>query len=179
MLLLLNFERSLCPRCNAAPDLPRTISSQAFDNFFIAMKHLSLIFTISAPSPPTNVVAVSLNATTISISWSRPAQPNGQITRYEIQYNAVGSSDVTSNVLSANHIPGLNTLIGSLKPFTRYQFRIRAATGVMVMWGNYSAAVEETTGEAGSNLRVDSDYPFFLLMFLLSVTTSSLEEFRD
>lgn len=150
-----------------------------FDNFFIAMMHLSLIFTISAPSPPTNVVAVSLNATTISISWSRPAKPNGQITRYEIQYNAVGSSDVTSNVLSANHIPGLNTLIGSLKPFTRYQFRIRAATGVMVMWGNYSAAVEETTGEAGSNLRVDSDYHFFLLMFLLSVTTSSLEEFRD
>jgi len=49
-------------------------------------------------------------------------------------------------------------LIGSLKPFTRYQFRIRAATGEMVvLWGNYSAAVEETTGEAGSNLRVDSD----------------------
>lgn len=120
--------------------------------------HLSLIFTISAPSPPTNVVAVSLNATTISISWSGPAKPNGQITRFEIQYNAVGSSNVISNVLSATHIPGLKTLIGSLKPFTRYQFRIRAATGEMVvLWGNYSAAVEETTGEAGSNLRVDSD----------------------
>lgn len=122
------------------------------------MMHLSLIFTISAPSLPTNVVAVSLNATTISISWGRPATPNGQITRFEIQYNAVGSSNVTSNVLSATHIPGLKTLIGSLKPFTRYQFRIRAATGEMVvLWGNYSAAVEETTGEAGSNLRVDSD----------------------
>jgi len=44
-------------------------------------------------------------------------------------------------------------LIGSLKPFTRYQFRIRAATGEMdVMWGNYSAAAEVTTGEAGTYL---------------------------
>ena len=113
--------------------------------------HLSLIFTISAPSPPTNLVVVSLNATAISLTWSRPDNPNGRITRYEIQYSAVGSSDVTSDVLSASQIPGLKTLIGSLKPFTRYQFRIRAATGKMgVMWGNYSAAVEVTTGEAGT-----------------------------
>lgn len=113
--------------------------------------HLRLIFTISAPSPPTNIVAVSLNATAISLTWSRPAKPNGQITRYEIHYNAVGSSDVTSDVLSANQIPEPKTLIDSLKPFTRYQFRIRAATGEMdVMWGNFSAAVEETTGEAGT-----------------------------
>lgn len=118
---------------------------------FTVLIHLSLIFTISAPSPPINPVAVSLNATAISITWSRPAEPNGQITRYEIQYNAVGSSDVISDVLSANQIPGLNTLIGSLKPFTRYQFRIRAATGeINVMWGNFSAGVEETTGEAGN-----------------------------
>ena len=118
---------------------------------FIVLIHLFLIFTISAPSPPVNLAAVSLNATAISITWSRPAQPNGQITLYEIQYNAVGSSDVTSNVLSANQIPGLKTLIGSLKPFTRYQFRIRAATGeIDVMWGNFSAGVEETTGEAGN-----------------------------
>ena len=59
---------------------------------------------------------------------------------------------MTSDVLSANQIPGLKTLIGNLKPFTRYQFRIRAATGEMhVMWGNYSPAVEEITGEAGTN----------------------------
>ena len=69
---------------------------------FTVLIHLSLIFTISAPSPPINPVAVSLNATAISIMWGRPAEPNGQITRYEIQYNAVGSSDVTSDVLSAN-----------------------------------------------------------------------------
>jgi len=110
-----------------------------------------LIFTISAPSAPTNLSAVSLNATAISLKWSRPDILNGQITRYEIQYSVVGGSDATSDVLSANQIPGLKTLIGSLKPFTRYQFRIRAATGEMiVMWGNFSAAVEVTTGEAGN-----------------------------
>jgi len=112
---------------------------------------LSLIFAISAPSPPTNLSAVSLNATAISLTWSRPDNPNGQITRYEIHYSVVGGSDVTSDLLSANQVPGLKTLIGSLKPFTGYQFRIRAATGEMiVMWGNFSAAVEVTTGETGT-----------------------------
>ena len=130
---------------------------------FTVLIHLSLIFTVSAPSPPINVVAVSLNATAISITWSRPAEPNGQITRYEIQYNAVGSSNVTSDVLSANQIPGVKTLIGSLEPFTRYQFRIRAATGeIVVMWGNFSAGVEETTGEAGN------------LIYVLTLRTVSL-----
>ena len=71
-------------------------------------------------------------------------------------------------MLSANQIPGLKTLIGSLKPFTRYQFRIRAATGeVDVMWGNYSAAVEEMTGEAGRVYLLDlpfvSDERFSLI----------------
>ncbi|KAJ7383467.1 hypothetical protein OS493_027628 [Desmophyllum pertusum] len=103
-----------------------------------------------APSPPTALVAVpSNNATAISLTWNRPATPNGQITRYEIQYNAAGSSDVTSKVLSANQLPVLMTLIDSLKPFKRYQFRIRAATGEKnVMWGNFSAVAEARTGEA-------------------------------
>ncbi|XP_078361310.1 contactin-4-like [Oculina patagonica] len=102
-----------------------------------------------APSSPTNIVVAPSNSTAISVSWNRPAQPNGQITRYEIQYNAADSSDVISKVLSANQIPGLKTVIGSLKPFTRYQFRIRAATGELtLMWGNFSVTAEATTGEA-------------------------------
>ena len=110
-----------------------------------------VFFTILAPSPPTALVAVpSNNTTAISLTWNRPATPNGQITRYEIQYNAAGSSDVTSKVLSANQLPVLMTLIDSLKPFKRYQFRIRAATGEkVVMWGNVSAVAEARTGEAG------------------------------
>lgn len=113
--------------------------------------HTYIFFSIIAPSPPTNLVVVSSNSTAISVAWSRPAQPNGQITRYEIQYNSTGSGDVISKVLSANQIPELKTLIGSLKHFTRYQFRIRAATGKKnLMWGNFSATAEAVTGEAGT-----------------------------
>ena len=111
------------------------------------------MFHISAPSPPTNLVAETSNATAINVTWDRPATPNGQITRYEIHYNAVGSNDVTSKVLLANQLPVLKALIGSLKPFTRYQFKIRAATEERnVIWGNFSVIAEATTGETGMSV---------------------------
>ena len=113
------------------------------------MVSTNFVFAILAPSPPGIVVATSWNATAIHIAWTVPVTPNGQITRYEIQYNAVGSSDNTSKVLSANQLPELKALIDSLKPFTRYQFRIRAATREgNVLWGNFSSA-EGTTNESG------------------------------
>ena len=96
------------------------------------------------------MVAVSLNATAIHITWYVSAIPNGKIRRYEIQYNVAGISGVISRVSSANQLPELKALIGNLKPFTRYQFRIRAATWEgSIMWGNFSRTVEATTKEAG------------------------------
>lgn len=108
--------------------------------------HLSIV----APSPPENVVAIPLNATVIRVTWSAPATPNGHITWYEIQYNVASSNDVTRIVLSANQLPEVKTLIGSLKPFTLYQIRIRAATQERnIKWGNLSLEAEATTHESG------------------------------
>jgi len=102
-----------------------------------------------APSPPENVVAIPLNATVIRVTWSAPSTPNGHITWHEIQYNVASSNDVTRIVLSANQLPELKTLIGSLKPFTLYQIRIRAATQERnIKWGNLSLEAEATTHES-------------------------------
>ena len=109
-----------------------------------------ITFDISAPSPPTNVSAVALNATTMTITWDLPTTPNGQITRYEINYNVVEKSNLTSIMLLANQLPVLQAMIVGLKPFTRYQFKVRAATEERnVMWGNFSAITKATTDEAG------------------------------
>ena len=77
-------------------------------------------------------------------------------------------------MLSANQVPGLKTLIVSLKPFTRYQFRIRAATGEMdVKWGNFSASAEAITGEAGWCLLIyvliQRTFAFNTFLFLFSI----------
>ncbi|XP_015754539.1 PREDICTED: Down syndrome cell adhesion molecule-like [Acropora digitifera] len=102
-----------------------------------------------APSPPENVAAVSYNSTAIRVTWSVPTTPNGLVTRYEIQYNAAGSADVITRVLSVNRFPQLDFMIGSLKPFTRYEIRIRAATREgSILWGNFSPLAEATTGES-------------------------------
>ncbi|XP_022795071.1 Down syndrome cell adhesion molecule-like protein 1 homolog [Stylophora pistillata] len=102
-----------------------------------------------APSQPTNLAAATLNATAVTITWDLPATPNGLITRYEIHYNTAEKSDVTSKMLLANQLSVLQASIDSLKPFTRYQFKVRAATEERnVMWGNFSAITEATTGEA-------------------------------
>lgn len=102
-----------------------------------------------APSPPQNVVAVPYNSTAVHVTWNAPVTPNGQITQYEIQHNTAGSADVATIVLSANQLPELRSLIGSLKAFTLYEIRIRAATQEgNILWGNFSLPAEVTTGEA-------------------------------
>lgn len=83
------------------------------------------------------------------MTWIIPAKPNGQITLYEIQYNAAGSNDVSSNVLSANGLQELEALIDSLNAFTSYQLKIRAAT-LEGMWGNFSSVAEAITLESGT-----------------------------
>ena len=53
-------------------------------------------------------------------------------------------------MLLANQLPVLQAVIVGLKPFTRYQFKVRAATEERnVMWGNFSAITKATTDEAG------------------------------
>ena len=105
--------------------------------------------SILAPSSPRNLTAKPWNATAVSVTWIIPAKPYGQITLYEIQYNAVGSNDVTSKVLLANELQELEALIDSLKAFTSYQLRIRAAT-LEGMWGNFSSVAEAITLESGT-----------------------------
>ena len=118
--------------------------------FACSLNHRVITFDVSAPSQPTNLAAATLNATAVTITWDLPATPNGLITRYEIHYNTAEKSDVTSKMLLANQLSVLQASIDSLKPFTRYQFKVRAATEERnVMWGNFSAITEATTGEAG------------------------------
>ena len=43
---------------------------------------------ISAPSPPRNLKDVFVNATTVQLQWEVPAQTNGQLGTYQLQFKA-------------------------------------------------------------------------------------------
>ena len=108
-------------------------------------------------SPPTNVSAVAVSSDSISVTWSYPATPRGDIEGYIIRY------DLTSGMLGAGAMelnltlsprndqsPQMET-IGGLMPFTWYSITIRAYSfgeGV-VHNGDESAAVTVRTLEAG------------------------------
>ncbi|KAK2567085.1 Hemicentin-1 [Acropora cervicornis] len=113
-----------------------------------------------APSPPENVAVVSYNSTAIRVTWNVPTTPNGLVTRYEIQYNAAGSADVITRVLSVNRFPRLDFMIGSLKPFTRYEIRIRAATQEgSILWGKFSDSQNFSAG-TDLNFTVQGLFPW-------------------
>ena len=108
-------------------------------------------------SPPTNVNAVAVSPDSISVTWSYPDTPRGDIEGYIIRY------DLTSGMLGAgamelnltlsprnNQSPQMET-IGGLMPFTQYSITIRAYSfgeGV-VHNGELSAVVMVRTLEAG------------------------------
>ena len=111
----------------------------------------------AASSPPTNVNAVAVSSDSISVTWSYPDTPRGDIEGYIIRY------DLTSGMLGADAMelnltlspsndqsPQMET-IGGLIPFTQYSITVRAYSfgeGV-VHNGDESAVVTVRTLEAG------------------------------
>ena len=99
----------------------------------------------TAPGPP----HVDMNRQTagqysITIYWSPPSQPNGDIRGYRIQVLRNGVSQTTlSNVVSSSH----SRTVTSLQPHTRYTYRIAARTSAG--YGPYSNEYSITTLEAG------------------------------
>ncbi|XP_056430425.1 phosphatidylinositol phosphatase PTPRQ isoform X2 [Hyla sarda] len=72
-------------------------------------------------SPPQNLVSAGVNATTINLEWSAPAEPNGIITHYEIIYTN------STTILAQNTTSTIFT-ITDLNPNTLYRISIRAYT---------------------------------------------------
>ncbi|XP_048587603.1 roundabout homolog 1 isoform X5 [Nematostella vectensis] len=100
-----------------------------------------------APSEPRNVAVTSLNSTTITVTWSAPATPNGIITWYGITYMVKGGSS-SSQQFPVSGLPQLRAVISNLLPHRLYVVRVRAATGSGAkMWGNFSSEAEGMTGE--------------------------------
>lgn len=94
------------------------------------MHYLSL-FTVPG-SPPQNLVSTGVNASSISLEWSPPLEPNGIIKLYEIIYT-------NSTVILSQNTSSTSCTLIDLNPFTLYRISVRAYT--MLGHGNQSTPV--------------------------------------
>ncbi|XP_077328079.1 phosphatidylinositol phosphatase PTPRQ isoform X3 [Lithobates pipiens] len=83
-------------------------------------------------SPPQNLVSTGVNATSISLEWSPPLEPNGIIKLYEIIYT-------NSTVILSQNTSSTSCTLIDLNPFTLYRISVRAYT--MLGHGNQSTPV--------------------------------------
>lgn len=74
--------------------------------------------------------SISLNSTSIDLSWSEPAQPNGVIRRYEIFRYEQASNYLTPILSSSTHGTVFHTQINKLQPYTQYQFSVKACNPI-------------------------------------------------
>ena len=113
-----------------------------------------MLCILTAPSAPLNLETSVVNATAVRLRWKQPENENGIMRRYAIEYHVVGESHVIRTTLLANEAAGLVSVIGNLRPYTEYMFRMQAATGSQVLhWGNYTEHASMRTGESGEGLK--------------------------
>ena len=92
--------------------------------------HTSFVHSLAAPSAALTDVAVSFNSlTSITVQWgSVPCRhQNGQITGYSVQYEAVGSSETGSEMVSGDSSGGTTTISG-LTRRTMYTVQVAAVS---------------------------------------------------
>ena len=97
--------------------------------------------SVLEPSPPTNLVAKTLNSTAIKVTWQRPLHPNGEIL-YRVQYwQSSGELGKKSHVE-----PGLELTVAGLHEYVKYTFSVQACNS---RYSSILVNVSERTHPAG------------------------------
>lgn len=109
-----------------------------------------MLFFLSsiAPTGPTNVQSIVVNATAIIIQWAEPDPANGIIRGYSIRYNTL-MLNVTANITSVT--------VAGLLPYTLYVFKVSAFT----IEEGPSTRTNATTEEAGGNMYNKANHKHF------------------
>lgn len=93
---------------------------------------------------PLNVTAISVNSTSILVTWEQPASPNGILRFYQVTYVSDQPGAVPTTVNTTDNSTSL--VIDNLEPFTNYSVNI---VGVTVDEGQPSEEAIVKTDESG------------------------------
>ena len=77
------------------------------------------------PSEPSSLEIVSVNSSSLTLQWRPPVTPNGVITHYSLQFDAIVIDNFGNSVLDM-----LTDTVGGLSPDTLYMLRLTANTAV-------------------------------------------------
>ena len=75
-----------------------------------------------------NFSATEINTTAIRVKWSKPTEPNGIITTYELMYSKNGGNLVAVNYTTL--MDSFSIVLNNLDPFSTYNIQVRAYTSV-------------------------------------------------
>ena len=92
------------------------------------------------PSAPLNLTVSATSRRSVNVTWSPPANPNGILLFYQLDYSIVGQSSMTLDVPAES----LTASLVELTPAQVYQVTVRANTSVG--FGSRSEPVRATTG---------------------------------
>ena len=85
------------------------------------------------PSRPTAAMATTINSTSIELSWGYPEIPRGNISGYRVTSNASINPLIQNLMLDiAGDTANQTTIVGSLLPFTYYNFQIAAFSSSLI-----------------------------------------------
>ncbi|XP_041482004.1 Down syndrome cell adhesion molecule-like protein 1 homolog isoform X2 [Lytechinus variegatus] len=106
--------------------------------------------SVTGPSAPRNVRVTSYNGTSISLVWEVPADRNGPIEIYMVEYHITGTMDFMIKEIPGGGQATITAMVSDLRPLTSYQLRVSGATlhKGLRQPGNYSDYLEQTTGTA-------------------------------
>ena len=108
--------------------------------------------------PPPDVVTI--NSTTINVTWVPPQVPNGILTRYEVILHTNTGENSIANVSSDQNL----YLVTGLSPAMEYGVSIVSYT---MVGGTCSTAVFTTTGESGESSHLIGTFIYYMHLFLL------------
>ena len=110
---------------NAIQDVPGNDTADFTTGSGVVVAVLNLSTVTAAPSAPTapTVAGVSGSTTSLTVSWSAPADNGSAITSYDLQYQQDGSTDWTNGPQDVN---GTSATITGLAASTSYQVQVRA-----------------------------------------------------
>ncbi|XP_065680365.1 receptor-type tyrosine-protein phosphatase delta isoform X3 [Hydra vulgaris] len=102
------------------------------------------------PSVIQNFIALATSKENISLNWNHPKCQNGIITIYTVEYAEINltSSMLSFSVLKENLVnQSFAVVVGQLKNYQKYMFRVNAYTNHGKNSGEWSEWIEETTLE--------------------------------
>ncbi|XP_047123628.1 receptor-type tyrosine-protein phosphatase delta isoform X1 [Hydra vulgaris] len=107
------------------------------------------------PSVIQNFIALATSKENISLNWNHPKCQNGIITIYTVEYAEINltSSMLSFSVLKENLVnQSFAVVVGQLKNYQKYMFRVNAYTNHGKNSGEWSEWIEETTLEGNPSV---------------------------